>query len=475
MLAGKYRVDRVLGQGGMGVVVAATHTQLDQKVAVKFLLPDAAEHGQAKERFLREARAAVKIQSEFVARVIDVGTLEETGTPYMVMEYLEGTDLEGVIEKQGPLPVEEAVEYVLQACAALAEAHSLGIIHRDLKPANLFRTMRSDGHPVVKVLDFGISKMTLGTDMDSASLTGTAAVLGTPMYMSPEQIRSSRDVDARTDVWSLGSILQELLTGAQPFPADTMPQLFAAILEAQPTPIRSTRTDVPEGLEQVVSRCLSKSPDDRFANVAELAAALAPYGPATSTQLSDRTSRVLGVPGSMVPQTAAMPDPAARQSQTEPQMDATMPAQTGVAWGTTRSEPGSRRLVLVASVVAGLLGVAGIGAALFVSGGSEPEASAEPVAAAAVESAEAPPTPPAESAVAPVDPTPAPTPSVAPILPSAEPEETKPDPKAAPAPAPRPRVARPRPRPAVAPAPRRAPKPAPAAVPRTNPLDIELK
>jgi serine/threonine protein kinase len=201
ILAGKYQVERVLGVGGMGVVVAAHHIQLDEKVALKFLLPDALKNTEALARFEREARAAVKIKSEHIARVIDVGKLD-SGSPYMVMEYLEGGDLSGMLSKTGKLPVEQAVDFVLQASEAIAEAHALGIVHRDLKPANLFCIRRRDGQLAIKVLDFGISKVTkTGSMPDSMSMTKTTAVIGSPVYMSPEQMQSSKGVDLRTDVW----------------------------------------------------------------------------------------------------------------------------------------------------------------------------------------------------------------------------------------------------------------------------------
>src|SRR6266542_4042743 len=175
LLAGKYRVERVLGGGGMGVVVAAHHLQLARRVALKFLLPEACSQPGSVERFLREARSAAQIGSEHVARVSDVGTLE-TGAPYMVMEYLKGDDLSQVLKTRGRLPLQEALDYVLQACEAVAEAHAIGIVHRDLKPANLFLTQRADGSPLVKVLDFGISKATVVGDMAGAAVTATAAV-----------------------------------------------------------------------------------------------------------------------------------------------------------------------------------------------------------------------------------------------------------------------------------------------------------
>jgi len=177
ILAGKYRIDRVLGAGGMGVVVAAHHLQLDERVAIKFLLPEMLAQQDAVMRFSREARAAVKIKSEHVARVTDVGTLE-TGAPYMVMEYLEGIDLAELV-RRGPLPITQAVDFVLQACEAIAEAHALGIVHRDLKPANLFLATLPGGVQSVKVLDFGISKLTgLSASGGQDSATRTKALMG---------------------------------------------------------------------------------------------------------------------------------------------------------------------------------------------------------------------------------------------------------------------------------------------------------
>ena len=203
VLAGKYRVDRVLGVGGMGVVVAATHLQLQQRVALKFMLDAGLAQPTQVERFGREARAAVRLRSDHVARVLDVGTLE-TGSPYIVMEYLDGSDIGSVLEQRGAMPVDMAVDCVLQACDAVAEAHALGIVHRDLKPRNLFLTTRNDGRALVKVLDFGISKHTTGSDL---SLTRTTEIMGSPSYMSPEQFRSAKLVDERTDIWALGAIL----------------------------------------------------------------------------------------------------------------------------------------------------------------------------------------------------------------------------------------------------------------------------
>src|ERR1700733_7006308 len=197
----------------MGIVVAARHVQLDEKVALKFLRPEALADADAVERFAREARAAVKIKSEHVARVIDVGTLPN-GAPYMVMEHLDGEDMAAWIKERGALPVEQALDFVLQACVAVADAHALGIVHRDLKPANLFCIRRSDGQLSIKVLDFGISKLTeRTTTAQRMAFTKTTASMGSPLYMSPEQMRSSKDVDAQTDIWALAVILFELMTG----------------------------------------------------------------------------------------------------------------------------------------------------------------------------------------------------------------------------------------------------------------------
>jgi len=288
ILVGKYRIDQVLGAGGMGIVVAATHIQLDQRVAIKFMLPEALEHPKTVERFAREARAAVKLRSDHVARVLDVGTLE-TGSPYMVMEYLEGVDLATLLEERKTLPVDEAVDYVLQACDAIAEAHALGIIHRDLKPRNLFVTRRNDGTPLVKVLDFGISKM---SSPDDLSLTATQEVIGSPNYMSPEQLRSARLVDERGDMWSLGVILYELLSGQLPFEAESVTQLTVMVLQDQPRPLVELRAGIPEALERVVFRCLEKEPSRRVQNVAELAELLGPFAAPQSRDLAQKIARI---------------------------------------------------------------------------------------------------------------------------------------------------------------------------------------
>ena len=355
VLAGKYRVDRILGAGGMGVVVAATHLQLDQKVALKFMLPAALAHPALVERFAREARAAVRLKSDHVARVLDVGTLE-SGSPYMVMEFLEGSDIATIIESHGPMPAEMAVDYVLQTCDAVAEAHALGIIHRDLKPRNLFVTHRNDGRAVVKVLDFGISKQ---TGINDLNLTRTTEIMGSPNYMSPEQLRSARAVDERSDIWALGVILYELLTGHVPFRAESVTQLTAMVLMESPRPIGEMRPDLPPGLVKLVEHCLQKEPANRFGNVAELAAALEPYAPADMRQLAMRIARIGGGPGSRLSGTPPAPMSA---------KIAVAGGGTAVTWSghtelATTARTRKRRMMGIA-VIGSLSGVA-LGAVIF--------------------------------------------------------------------------------------------------------------
>ncbi len=293
LIAGKYRIERVLGRGGMGVVMAAMHEHLNQRVALKFLTDNAYQQPEAVQRFVREARSAVQIQSEHVARVMDVGTLD-SGAPFMVMEYLRGRDLKEVSSRRGPLPVSEAVDFVLQACDAVAEAHSLGIVHRDLKPSNLFLTERPDGSPLVKVLDFGISKAIQKGDTSQMHMTATSAIMGSPQYMSPEQIRSSKNVDARADVWALGTILHELLAGTPAYVADTVPGLLAMIVADSPPPLRSVRPDAPADLEASITRCLQKDREQRFANVSEFARSLERFASSETKPLIRRIARLLG-------------------------------------------------------------------------------------------------------------------------------------------------------------------------------------
>ncbi|MBL9017606.1 MAG: serine/threonine protein kinase [Myxococcales bacterium] len=284
---GKYRIESILGQGGMGVVAECTHLQLNQRLAIKMLRQDVLADQDAVERFMREAQAAAKLRSEYVAHVSDVGALEN-GTPYMVMEFLEGMDLGALISDRGKLAIPWACDLMLQTAEALAEAHSLGIVHRDIKPTNLFVTWRPDGTALIKVLDFGISKSTMGTDMH---LTQTQSLLGTPAYMSPEQMRSARLVDARTDIWSLGSVMYELLEGRKPFEAESFSEMCVKVAVDPPSPMLHT----PPELQQVVLRCLAKSPEQRYPTMADFARDLVPFvaDPHQASLLVERMQRML--------------------------------------------------------------------------------------------------------------------------------------------------------------------------------------
>jgi len=286
ILAEKYRVDSILGRGGMGVVARCTHLGLEEQVAIKMLRPDVLDDYDAVTRFIREAQAASKLKSEYVARVTDVGTFD-TGVPYMIMEYLEGHDLGELIDERGAFPLPWSIELVLQACEALAEAHSLNIVHRDVKPTNLFVTWRPDGSALLKVLDFGISKAPYGTDMN---LTQTQSLLGTPAYMSPEQMRSARQVDTRTDIWSLGTVLYELLEGRRPFEAETFSEMVVKVSVDEPAPMVNT----PPQLQPVLLKCLAKTPEQRYQTMGELGKDLAPFAPDvhSANLLAERMARV---------------------------------------------------------------------------------------------------------------------------------------------------------------------------------------
>ncbi len=306
LLAGKYRVLRLIGRGGMAEVYAATHEVLQQTVAIKILLPDVAASAGATARFINEARAAARIRGENVAAVTDVSSLED-GSAYMVLEYLEGEDLEDYATRTGPLAPEQAVDFVLQALQALAQAHTLGFVHRDIKPSNLYLTRRHDGSSLVKVLDFGISKAPRLSESSEGHATSTRTVLGSPYYMSPEQARSARSVDPRTDQWAIGVTLYRLLTGELPFGGETLTELLLEIVEATPLRPRSYRPELPEALEAVVMRCLRKDREERFGNVAELAQALLPFADIERSAV-ERICRMMGITRSAVPAvTAAAP------------------------------------------------------------------------------------------------------------------------------------------------------------------------
>jgi serine/threonine protein kinase len=271
VIDGVYVLERLLGQGGMGAVYAAREERLGRRVAIKVLLDAVADRPDLVKRFEREARSAAALQSDHVTRVLSVGKLP-SGAPFIVMELLEGEDLASTLAARGRLAVAEVVGYMSQVCEALAEAHALGIVHRDLKPANIFLARRPTGATTVKVLDFGISKGATGAAPES--LTATSAFMGTPYYMSPEQLREAKAVDARSDIWALGVVMYELLTGRPPFMADVLADLCVLIVDAKPTPVSAYRPDVTPALDAVLARCLEKDPAHRFASVKELMVAL---------------------------------------------------------------------------------------------------------------------------------------------------------------------------------------------------------
>jgi eukaryotic-like serine/threonine-protein kinase len=450
VLAGKYRVERILGVGGMGVVVAAHHLQLDEKVALKFLLPDAVLQPEAVARFDREARAAVKIKSDHVARVTDVGKLE-SGSPYMVMEYLEGDDLSGWLEKNGPLPIEQAVDFVLQACEAIAEAHSIGIVHRDLKPANLFCIRRPNGQLSIKVLDFGISK--LGGAAEKLQMTRTSTLVGSPFYMSPEQMQTAKGVDSRTDIWSLGIILFELLTGRVPFDSPTVTDLAIRVATEPPPPVTSLRGDVPPGLEKAILTCLEKPRERRYQDVGELALAIAPFG---SRHAHGSLERIQGTLG---------PSHGATELATSPRLSPAASTRGPVgstqgSWQTQGAQPQPKRGSPAIAVIAGVVGVGVLvaGGVFFVMKARAPVAPPSQASASSAPSTEPPAsTPPATiaAASASLPPSPAVASSAPPVSPATPVTATAT--KAA--------VASPIPRATVRPTASASPAPAPSPVP----------
>jgi serine/threonine-protein kinase len=291
---GKYRIGSVLGIGGMAAVIAARHMGFDGMVALKILLPECCDDPDVVERFVQEGKTATRIRSEHVVRMLDVGVVD--GRAYLVMEYLDGRDLEAHLKKDGPLTVSAAADLLLQACEAIGEAHALGIVHRDLKPANLFLTHRADGSACLKVLDFGISKMprgVSGTPGSSAHPTLPSMVMGSPHYMSPEQMASAASADQRADIWSLGAILYELLTGHLAFEGSTTSEVCARVLQGTPVPLVQLRTDIPGDVGLIIARCLERDLSRRYANVAELARALAPFGTEGGRASADAVARIV--------------------------------------------------------------------------------------------------------------------------------------------------------------------------------------
>lgn len=289
----KYAIEGVLGVGGMGAVLAATHLELELPVAIKVVRPELEGEPSIVARLLCEGHAAAQIRSEHVTRVLDVGRLPR-GAPYVVMERLEGLSLDRVLELRGPLPLAETVDAVVEACEALADAHAAGIVHRDLKPANLFLARRHDGTELVKLLDFGISKSPRARR--ERSLTDPHLALGSPSYMAPEQVKAAGDLDAGADIWALGAILFELLTGRMLYEETDTAVLQASILLEEPPALRAHRPDLPRAVDRAVRRCLMKDRRARHPDVAALASELAPFGSERSRASLQRIARVHALP-----------------------------------------------------------------------------------------------------------------------------------------------------------------------------------
>jgi len=377
VLAGRYRVESELGRGGMGVVLAVRHVALGTRMALKVMRPDVAAEPESARRFLREARAAARIESDHVVRVFDVGTLE-SGQPYMAMEHLEGMDLGRLLAGRGRLPLAEAVVFLLQAIDALGEAHSLGIVHRDLKPSNLFIVHRRDGTNELKVLDFGAAKIVKRSTAGDLSGSTHSQLVGTPQYMSPEQLRAKPDLDARTDIWSLGVILFQLVSGTLPFAGDTFPELCAAIIAGPPGALPES---MPE-LSEVLERCLAKASEARYTSVHELEEALLPMAP-EPVRIAHASKSVRRPAAPEVPPNASdaeleMPSTVLQSSESNPSsLVATATAQV-VGSGSPRS----KRTVFALVAVGALL----VGGALIHRMSSASRVTERPVASAAAAS-----------------------------------------------------------------------------------------
>ncbi|HEY1960668.1 MAG TPA: serine/threonine-protein kinase [Polyangiaceae bacterium] len=413
VLAGKYRLERVLGEGGMGVVFVGLHVSLEDRVAIKVLHPRRALDPQIVTRFLREAKTGFKLRSEHVARTLDVGTHGDL--PYIVMELLDGQELSHRIDSFGALPVAEAIDLVLQACEALASAHALGVVHRDLKPSNLFLIEGPDGKPFLKVLDFGISKVNELADA-TPGVTTTDAVLGSPGYMPPEQLRASRDVDARADIWSLAMVLWEMLVGKPMFTTENFPEICGKVLHGKlPTP-REAGAKIPEGLENVIMRALAREPDARHPTVLAFAEALAPFlgqNPSSRLLRIGNLSKTPAARGSSVPPIS--PELAVASTATSHPPHALKRTTTPTPWGVTESrvesdaQPGrgrGRTMWIALGLAAVTAGALTLGVLARAHHGEESRAAAPSTSIAPPPSAPPAPTVPASVASAPVVPSP---------------------------------------------------------------------
>ncbi len=398
LIAGKYRVECVLAKSEQAILLAAHDEVLDRPIALK-ILPGMREKRRAA-RFLREARTAARLESDHVVKILDVGTTKDD-TPFIVLERLEGVDLAMLLERDGPLPVERVADYAIQACMALAHAHAEGIVHRDIKPQNLFLAARADGSTIVKLLDFGIAKAEDARG-DEATLTSSYALLGSPAFMSPEQIQRPRDVDGRADIWSLGVVMYRLLTGNSPFTGDTLPLLVRSVLEGLTVPPSSRRADLPPQIDAVVMRCILRDREQRFPNVLALARALAPLAPPRAVELVRGIAFVSG------DRDASVRDPA-------PAL-APAPSLSGTASPFPFLDPARKQGLVVVLLAAAVTG-SGVMMASLIGGASRrarvpavespvpPEFPPPPALATAETAAMSPPAPPAEAPLEPANPT----------------------------------------------------------------------
>ncbi|HEX8794589.1 MAG TPA: serine/threonine-protein kinase [Polyangiaceae bacterium] len=392
---GKYRIDEVLGRGAMGVVVAATHLQLGERVALKFLrYRSKGVNDDFQSRFKREARVSARLKNEHITRVIDVGVWRDH-VPYMVMDYLNGTDLRQALKREGPLQVAQAIDYVVQVCVGISEAHAAGIVHRDLKPSNLFITRRPDGSDLVKILDFGISKWS-AEEAEIEELTQTGVVLGSPKYMAPEQLFGSNEVDTRADVWSIGAILYELLTGRPPFDLPTFTKICAELSTDRPPPRPSEkRPEITPELEAVILKCFMRDPNTRIQNVAELAGDLldaveAPFAEPmrqkiASTLASKGGRESLGLSGSGGLSPLGSGTYASVTGSTSGKRAVATPASTsGAARAVEEAGGSSSRSRLALGIVAGLLAAGIVAYVALGARAPAPSAATAPPSAPAV-------------------------------------------------------------------------------------------
>ena len=450
LINGKYLVENVIGEGGVGVVVAAQNVELSEHVALKFLKPEMLERTDIIGRFMHEAKASCSIKSEHCASVYDVGRTS-AGVPFLVMELLEGQDLSSVLEGGRQLDVRQVAEYGMQVCDALAAAHAKGVVHRDIKPENLFVTTRG-GMRSIKVLDFGISKTALtGSVLSSVlPLVKTQALMGTPFYMSPEQVRTPDRIDARTDIWSLGIVLFEALAGRLPLHAESITELCAEILESPLDSLSQYRQDLPEGLVEVVEKCLEKDVKRRYQNVAQVALALMPYAPSRARICAERAGQALAtaglvdadsvrIPSSIPPAMSTGSYPAVRVSGTQSVASGSFQVGPPPAISVPAAAPAPAPVASKKPYAIAAIGLGIVGAIFFLTRTPAPAPAAPPppivqaaapVVPATTTVAEPPPVEPAKEAEAPPKPV---EKAARPVVHAAAPP-----PPARPAPAPRP-------------------------------------